>query len=138
MNDTLGKTRHPSNIKQPEHLATNCEKRDGNYESEADVSKTDKIRRNRCRNAEMAPEYHDHCALVVDRHDVRKVMVGLMAGRGWGRLACKPASLARFSSSCLSSKSDGEKSKVKLLQGSALSIRTRLTPPATQFLTCSC
>lgn len=47
--------------------------------------------RNRCRNAGVAPEYHDYCALVVDRHDVKKVMVGLMARRGWGTLACKPA-----------------------------------------------
>jgi hypothetical protein len=59
------------------------------------------VEEKRCRNASIAPEYHDHCALVVDRHDVKKVMVGLRAGRGWGKVglqACQSAGLARYSS----------------------------------------
>lgn len=100
MKDASGRTRHPSNINQHEQLAKRLEKRDRNYESESSVSKVDKIRilslirkRIDAETRGIPPEYHDYCALVVDRHDVKKVMVGLMAGRGWGTLACKPASL---------------------------------------------
>ena len=72
--------RHPWIINNGNIYDHQLEKRDRNYESEANILQSADLESNGCRNAAIAPEYHDYCALVVDRYDVNAVVVGLMAG----------------------------------------------------------